>query len=260
MTKTYFCKYQSLFAFVLILTFISPQVSALGLSTYRIYLDDEHSQQNFIVYNRDDFSMNCRIDKRHFVYDEIGKFSEYNGDKKPVIAADKFMRYSPRTFRLEPGSVQSVSFKLRRKSKQIPKEYRTYISVDCDAEPGGKNQNLKGNVHLEPKLRHNVPVVVRTGKLDAKLYFNDVVIKKNAITFAFNKSGDRSTYGEFVLVDKSTGKVIAKQPSVSVPLEVKVMRSSLAFKDVDIDDLSLSFIEDTKLSGKQVIEYPLSSS
>lgn len=260
MAKTYYFKYQSIFACLLLCIISVPQVSALGLSTYRIYLDNQHNQQNFIVYNRDDFAVNCRIDKRHFVYDEIGSFSEHTGDEIPTIAADKFMRYSPRTFRLEPGNTQSVSFKMRRKSKQVAKEYRTYISVDCDAEAGGKNQNLKGNVHLSPKLRHNIPVVVRTGKLDAKLYFDQVVIHKNQVSFAFNKNGNRSTYGEFVLVNKSSGKVIAKKPSVSVPLEVKVMRASLPFKDVDIDDLSLSFIEDSELSGKQVIEYPLSSS
>lgn len=256
--------YVFLFNSSLFILFLSSlNANALGLSTYRIYLDDEHNQQNFVVYNRDSFHQDCQIAKRHFIYDEYGKMSEYEGKNLPKIAADDLFRYSPRKFRLESGAVQTVRFKLRRKKHQEPLEYRTYISVDCKEDKNSKNSKdsqVKGNLHLIPRLRHNVPVVVRTGKLDAKLFFDDVVVKNKSVMFSFNKDGNRSTYGDIVLINKNNDKVIGKLPSVSLPLEKKMMNSSFFMGDVSIDDLVLSFIEDKELSGEQVIEFPLNQS
>ncbi|MGJ8691251.1 MAG: hypothetical protein ACSHW0_02075 [Thalassotalea sp.] len=255
---TYFFRrrYKALFGGLWLFLSVT-EVNALGLSTYRIYLDKEHNEQNFIVYNRDDSVHNCRIYKRHFIFDEIGNISLHEGEDVPDIAADDFIRFSPRSFRVESGKVQTVRFKLRRKSNLEAKEYRSYISLDCDIEKSSATSNLKGNTHLSPKLRHNVPVVVRTGDIPAELYFDQVTVDNNILKFNFNKKGLRSTYGELLLIDKSTNKVISKKPSVSLPLETRMMSSSFSLKDLDVNDLTLSFVEDEKLSGKQVIQFPL---
>jgi len=236
------------------LLMLSNASFAIGLSTYRIYLDNEHREQNFFVYNRDAFPQDCKIKMRYYSFDKLGKMTVLKDEKKPDWAADKFVRFSPKSFQVGSGQSQAVRFKLRRKSKAEVKEYRSYISLDCELVASVEERKLKGNVQLVPKLRHNVPLIIRTGKIDVELAFANISVNKGTVNFKLTKKGKRSTYGIIRLVDRTSQKVIAEQKAVSLHMETEEMTMSFSTKNIPVENLILRFIEDEALSGNKVIE------
>jgi hypothetical protein len=234
-----------------LLTTSSPGF-ALGLSTFRIYLDIDKRQDNFLVYSRDQYTQHCSLSLRHYNIKEDGGLMALDNDTTPAHSASKWIRFSPKKFSVKPGSVQAVKFKMRRKANIIPNEYRAYLSVDCIFDADELAANRDNKAQLTPRLRHNVPIIVRTGKLDATIRFDSIQLDKDSLSFAAHRTGNRSIHGKLQLVDKRSDKVLSDKSLFSLYTETPLKNVIFSTLGVEKEHLLLRFIEDPKVGGSIV--------
>jgi len=246
----------SLFASLLIVPFVSH---AASLTTYRIYLDETNRTESFIVFSSRGIAEQCSLDFKYFNFDNAGKMTLHKDTVLPLNNAEGWVRYSPRSFVLQTGRPQTIRFSMRRKPNSEAQEYRSYISVSCEDFVDGADETKKTrsssngvSVNITPKLVQNVPLIIRTGPLDVKASFSDIVVSGNKISAKILRSGKRSIFGRLALVNKNTDEEIAFTDSISVYPET----SSYAFEfpttnkdNIPVEDMKLRFTEDENYGG-----------
>tara|TARA_R110000868_G_scaffold247234_1_gene503723 strand:- start:376 stop:1074 length:699 start_codon:yes stop_codon:yes gene_type:complete len=227
---------------------------ALGLSTFRIHLDYEHRNSNFVIYSKDTYTQHCSLFLRHYEVKDDASLVALEDGVLPDNAADEFVKFSPKTFSLSPGQAQSVKFQMRRKANVEPNEYRAHLSVDCSFDIEELKLNNEAQVSLAPRIRHNVPIIVRTGKLDATVNFTDFKFNGDIVEMEIERQGNRSVYGNIDLVDSRSNKVIDKNQQFTMYPETQKRRIKMATKGIDPKYLMVRFIEDMEFEGNIKIE------
>ena len=242
------------FTFLMGMCFSFPSL-AVNISEYRIFLDDEHRTKSFIVYNREVEPQECHLRLRHYNFDEKSQMSMHKGEALPENSAKNWIRFSPKKFTLSPARSQTIRFTLRRKANATDAEYRSYIAIDCGAETRiDSSKQEQKLVSVKPKLMHNVPVIARVGKLQAKASIENIKVKGQGIAFDIVRSGNRSIYGEVALIDKNSDEIVSFQKGFSIYPESKSYSFVLSKKGLDENDLRVRFTENKNYGGSIVIE------
>lgn len=251
-------------AFLLTLT-IPLTSNAASLTTYRINLDDNNRTESFVVFAKGSSSEQCSIDFSHFDFDEKGTIRKNDGKSLPLNSAKPWVRYSPRNFTLTPGKPQTVRFSMRRKPNVEAKEYRSYVALRCEelaaetngSQTGSENSEMP-KVSIKPVLVQNVPIIVRTGKLEVEASFTDVNISGSNISATLARSGTRSLYGRLTLVDVDSGEELSFTNGVSIYPETSsfpvLFELSTQYGDLSKMNLLMRFEEDENYGGELVIE------
>lgn len=239
--------------FALLLILISIKSHAIHISTYRILLDDEKRNAEFIVSNSDLIEQDCKIILKHYHADDNGKILDYEGNKIPDNSAKPWLRYSPRKFVLTPKNKQTIRFTMRRKPNSRSDEYRSFVSVDC-TPVRGSNQNAQ-LISFAPKIVHTVPLIVRVGDVTAQVGISAIAVNNTgAISFQLMREGNRSIYGNVELIDNTTDEVVSSIRGTSVFVENDHRKLTLPSRGKNPKNLSIRFIEDKFLSGDIVVE------
>lgn len=222
--------------------------TASSLTSYRIYLDRQNSNTSFLIFNRELQDKECKISLRHYKFDELSNITgEF--EKTPANSAKEFIRFSPRKFTITPGNSQTVRFALRRKPNSKDAEYRSFLKVDCSAV---SNKTSK-KISISPRLVHNVPIVVRTGKLDGAVSFSNFAVDGSKLTFNLNRTGERSIYGIVELIDDE-GNTVSFLRGVSIYPESKSKQISFSTNDIPVSKLKVRFTEDKNYGGSIIQE------
>jgi hypothetical protein len=232
-----------------LLTLPSAASLALGLSTFRIYLDNDKRQDNFVVYSKDEYTQHCNLSLRHYDVLESGKLLALDSGVEPEKSASKWIRFSPKKFSLKPGTSQSVKFQMRRKANTLADEFRSFLSVDCEFDAEELNANNDRKTGMTPRLRHNIPVIVRTGKLAAELAFENLEVNDELVSFNLKRSGERSIHGRVQLIDTRNDKIVNKKSLFSLYTETPFKNVRLATMGVDKKYLLLRFQEEADVGG-----------
>jgi len=252
-----------------LLTLTIPLASkAASLTTYRIYLDDNNRTESFVVFAKGSTSEQCSLNFSHFDFDENGTMSKNPGKSLPENSAKPWVRYSPRNFILTPGKPQSVRFSMRRKPNAEPKEYRSYVAMICEelAVDNNSSQDDSENpvmpkVSIKPVLVQNVPIIVRTGKLDVEANFTNINVNGNKISATLARQGTRSLYGRLTLVDIDSGEELSFTNGVSIYPETSsfpvLFELSKEYGDPSKKNLLMRFEEDENYGGELIIEKAL---
>ncbi|MCP4321438.1 MAG: hypothetical protein GY951_18510 [Psychromonas sp.] len=245
-------------AFMLYLTtiftaMVSFNSQAVSLSAYRIYLDKENRNDTFIIYNRDIDSQECKLSLAHNNFDDKGMMTKHLDQKLPDNSAKQWVRFSPKKFTLTPARAQTVRFTMRRKANKEPAEYRSYLVINCGAIQADK-ATATAKVTVQPKLVHNVPIIARTGKLEAKVSFSNFILNDKKLTFNVLRSGTRSVYGKIALFNKKTGKSLSSISGISIYPESSQTESHLNTQGVAVNDLLIRFTENTEFGGDLIVE------
>ena len=224
------------------------------MSAFRIYLDDNQRDSTFLLSNSEATSQECNLFLHHYNYNDQGKLFEYEDQQVPKNSAKDWLRFSPKHFILTPTNSQKVRFSLRRKVKAKAAEYRSFLVVDCGVEKKNTTQHL---VNIKPKLIHNVPIIVRVGKLKVDVEFSDITVNNDVVKFKLKRKGNRSIYGDIALINKKTDQKVTFQNSLSIYPESSHTNFSFATQGINPKDLQLQFIENTDFGGDKVIKQDL---
>ncbi|WP_448567976.1 hypothetical protein [Thalassotalea ganghwensis] len=235
----------------------TSQSYALGLSTFRIYLDPTTREYNFVVYNKDPYQQNCKMYLRHYDFNEYGKSNLRTSKELPELSAKDKIRFSPKRFSVPAGESQTVRFQMRRSPNEKAIEYRSYLTLDCAFSKADMAKIAKNKTSLAPRLRHNIPVIARTGDIEAKLSFAEKTINQNSINVTVEKNGARSTFGRLALIDIRNNEVVSSLPQVSIQREAKYHKATLGFTDQDPKFLKIVYQEIEGYGGNITIESPV---
>ena len=237
------------YSFVFILFFMSTISFAnnISLSTQRIYLDQQHPNANFVIRNRDAIGQSCNLGITYFQFDEEGSMSAYDGTATPVNAAENVARFSPKHFKIEPNGKQIVRFKLRRKSDTPEIEHRSYITVKCKVAQEKDRISVSGELATIPiraQLQHNIPLIVRPKKLNAKLWFSDVSLTDNKLSLVLHREGTKSVYGKVTLLEKNSGNTLSQSANFAIYHETKAKSLYMTVPEgVSLEHLKIEFNE-----------------
>jgi hypothetical protein len=244
--------------YLILLTLPSFSSMALGLSTYRIYLDNDNRQQDFVVYSNDKYTQNCKLFLRHYEVLPNGSRVALEMDVIPEHSASSFIRFSPKRFSVKPSRSQTVKFQIRRKANSIAQEYRSFLSIDCESDPIEMAANNDNKAQVTPRLRHNVPIIVRTGTLEANINFENIQLTDTTVSFNVKRNGDRSIHGKIELIDTRNNSVVSKEPLFTLYTETLTKSVSLSTKGINKAYLELRFKENPEVGGKILVNQKLS--
>lgn len=118
----------------------------------------------------------------------------------------KFIRFFPRSVTLAPSEAQVVKVQVTRRSQLKEGEYRShfYFRAEKKATPLGEDDPAKDNntisVQLTPVFGITIPVIIRIGDLNASVEMSNLKLlnkqeNKPVLQISFNRSGERSVYG-----------------------------------------------------------------
>jgi P pilus assembly chaperone PapD len=242
---------------------ILPLSANVGISTYRIYLDSDHSFENFLVSNRLNQAQECDLRLTHYKFDELGNMSSYEDGEAPLYPADDLFRFSPRHFNIPANQEQTVRFTLRRKSNTPDVEHRSFVVVSCQKTVldipntnSDSNSNLV-SIALSPLLEHNIPLQVRPKKIAAVVEFKNIRMQDTKLNFDMQRSGDRSIIGTIEIYDKDSGELITNSNPLVMYIETITKSFTMDLKkSYDINNLIIKFVEDKRYGGTIVKSWP----
>ena len=248
------------FIYIVLLTIgiVSFSSQAIHLTTFRIHLDKEKPNTDFVVFNRDVTSQQCELSFKHYDFNETGQMLNYQSEELPSNSAVSWVRYSPRKFVLTPANSQTIRFSMRRKANAEPAEYRSYLVIDCGAmasdDKGRSSGSDNASISIQPKLLHNVPVIVRTGDVPVEVAFDKVTHNNDTIKFSINKSGLRSIYGKLELIDIRNNERVDGLNGESIYPETKSKHYQLSTKGIKAEHLLLRFTSDKQFGDDRIFE------
>lgn len=245
-----------------ILLAVSTSSFAVSLGTYRIYLDRQHRDYDFIISNRDPVPQNCKLNLTHYNMDKNGTPQLVEGDVLPDNSAVNLLRYSPRNFSIDPQGRQTVRFRMRNQSGVEKKEYRSYLEVNCQMVEDkteiidGKLNSQVAGISLTPQLVHQVPIIVRPFNLDIQVEITDINVDLNndTVTFAVKRSGERSIFFDIELINKNNNTRIALKKNGKIYPENNEKVLTLRAKGIPSEDLLIRLTEDKRTGGDLILE------
>lgn len=231
---------------------------AVSLSTYRIYLGPEQRTSSFIVYNKTPDGEQCSISLAHNNFDKNGKMTTVKKDIIPNNSAKPWVRFSPKNFTVEGLEPQSIRFTLRRKANSEPSEYRSYLRIDCEKiqkeNVSSKAGTNTAKLTIQPKLIQQIPIVARTGKLEAKINLANMRVVAGELYVDIERQGDRSVYGKVEIINKQTYEVINYKKNISLYTETTSKQLKISTSGVAVEHLLLRFTENKNYGGNIIIE------
>lgn len=253
---------KTLFSTLSVILLLGTSYSSQGVSltSYRLYLDDNNRTESFIIFARGNVPEQCSLSLKHFDFDDNGNMSLYKGENTPDNSSEPWIRFSPKNFTVQPRTPQTIRFTMRRKPNTEAKEYRSYLAVSCkDVLNDEETETIadRPKITVQPNLVQNVPIIVRTGPLEATAQFADIKIENDIITANLKRSGERSLYGRLSLVNKNTDEEYRYFSGVSVYTETSTHQFKFSIKGDDVpslEDLALLFVEDENYGGSLTIK------
>lgn len=146
-------------------------------------------------------------------------------------AALAMIRYSPRRIVLQPNQPQVIRVAPTIPAGTLPGEYRAHMlfravpeAQERVAPPTGEKRGGV-NVQLRPIYGITIPIIVRTGPLQASAEIGKTWIGKAAdghttFNIELKRSGNRSVYGEIEVTPKGAKQPLLAQRGLAVYAEI----------------------------------------
>ncbi len=222
----------------------------------RVVIAQQRTDEITLV-NRGSSEGQYRILLKNKSMTDTGSFAEFDKTAAPEWAADKFIRYSPRSVRISDGGFQKIRLMIKKPSGLAPGEYRTHMVFRSSKEQ--KNPILEPDQELsfsfEPIVEISIPIIVRHGKLTATVAMDNIKLEGSDIYFSIKREGTRSLYGDLkvYLVSASSDELLVgfrKGIAVYYPNEARNMRLKLDLPELKgAERFKLVFEEDPYYGG-----------
>jgi len=198
----------------------------------------------------DPVNQNCEVQINDVAINTEGHIELTTNDKATENSAKPLVRLAPRRFTLTTAEHQMIKLLYRRKPGLTNGEYQGVLAIKCTSKP--EESNLP--VTIIPALVHNVPVIVRTGRLPIQAEFVSPTINGNKLQVDLKIQGERSLTGDVTIIDSASGDVIAEQKHVSTYAQQPVHKLEFTLGKYKNTPLLIKFTEDPKMGGDLVIQ------
>ncbi|NTU68596.1 MAG: molecular chaperone [Chlorobiaceae bacterium] len=193
-------------------------VQDLLVTPTRIVFEGPTRSAELALINRSNKARSYSISFVQCRMNEDGQIAEIDSHDQPghdERSAAPYLRFTPRRVELEPGQTQMVRLQLRKPSELPEGEYRSHLnlrlipSAEDAATPDSESRGI--SVRLVPIYGVTIPVIVRHGALTASTRLTGLHLKNNStasapiLSFAFERDGSRSAYGDIEALWKPQG-------------------------------------------------------
>lgn len=197
-----------LFVITLLLSFNSS--AALLITPSRVVFEDRTRTSQVTLVNKGSETTTYRISFIRQNMTEDGRFVPVEENEEGLYS-DKMVRYSPRQITLSPGQSQIVRLMLRKPKGLADGEYRSHMLLQAlpkttksDIAKAVDEDSGEISVEITTIIGVSIPVIVRNGNLTSELSLTNARYVKSTdqesksyVSFDMNRSGKRSTYGDF---------------------------------------------------------------
>lgn len=242
--------FSSLILFIL-LNAVAINAYSVSISTRRLYLDPTSDSTFIRVHNMDPSVQNCDVQTNDIVIDSEGQIALAINGEAVLNSARPLIRLAPRRFVLGTAEHQMIRLLYRRKPGIENGEYQGVISIKCTEKI--ENSNLP--VTIVPALVHNVPIIVRTGRLPIKAEFISTTLSdNNRLTVELKIEGERSITGDISVINTDTDELIAERKHLSIYAQQPVKKLELSLGEYKSAPLLIKYTEDPAFGGDLMIQ------
>ncbi|MBU2917120.1 hypothetical protein KO505_03970 [Psychrosphaera sp. F3M07] len=240
---------------IFLLVVCVSNVSAASLGAFRIYLDEDNRHKKFPIRNSSNTPEVCEIKFNNRRYDGIGGVKKLTVEEQEQLSKAPLdrLKYSPKTFMIDPNSTRYISFSYRRVPNDNSNELRTYAVFSCRKQ----QSSVEGQGVFSALLDLAVPVVIRTG--DSKDYSVDLsleVDKRTSEKFTVNliHNGTRSIYGDVYLVNEDGERLLKLKKSAVLYSDMKQLNLSIPAEYSSHKGIAIEFEETGPYQLKQTFK------
>lgn len=241
--------FRSVLLFVL-LNSIVINAFAISISTRRLYLDPNNTSTSIRVHNMDPMIQDCEVQIKGVSINSKGHIELIDNKESNTNSAKPLVRLAPRRFTITTAGHQMIKLLYRRKPGIESGEYLGVLAIKCIERKDRSNLP----VTIIPALVHNIPVVVRTGKIPIQAEFVAPSIENNQLHIDFKIQGKRSITGDVSVMDATSGDVIVTRKHVSTYAQQPVHKLTLQLDEKSNGPLLVKFAENPEMGGKLVIQ------
>ena len=157
---------------------------------------------------------------------EEGSFDQIETPDEGQLFADKYLRFFPRSVTLPPNGSQVIRMQYRKMPDMQNGEFRSHVyfrAVPNEKLLGDEQTNADTaaiGIKLVPIFGISIPVIIRNGDLQVKVDLTALKLDTKSdtvpnLTIKFERTGDKSVYGDLTVMWASTQ---------GEPIEVGVVR------------------------------------
>jgi hypothetical protein len=148
---------------------------------------------------------------------------------------------------------QLVKLLYRRKPGVKNGEYQGVLAIKCK----DKTEANSKQVSVTAALVHNVPVIIRTGRLPIKASFLATKVINDTLQVSIKIDGNRSLTGNLELINSASGETILEHSNVSIYAQQPVKDLAFSIHQYKNIPLMIKFTENSKFGGELVIQQSL---
>jgi hypothetical protein len=226
---------------------------SISISTRRLYLDPQSDSTFIRVHNMEDGLQICNVDIKETFINKLGNISLVTSGEVTANSAKPLVRLAPKRFTIGTSKHQMVKLLYRRKPGLENGEYRGVLAIQCKE----KTENSTRQVTIAPSLIHNVPVIVRTGKLPIQAEFVNTSIIGKTLHLELKIQGQRSLTGKISVINSATDEVIFERINLSIYAEEPLLKLEFALGEYQNTALLAKFTEDPTMGGDLMIQQPV---
>jgi hypothetical protein len=195
-------------------------------------------------------AQSCEVEIKDIFINNRGNISLLPNGDKSENSAQPLVRFAPRRFLLGQNEHQMVKLLYRRKPGVTNGEYQGVLAIKC--KDGAKDSEEL--IKIQAALVHNVPVIVRTGKLPIQAEFISTEINENNLQVELKITGQRSLTGTLELFNSASDELITKKANISIYAQQPLIKVNLSLGENNNVPLLLKFTEDPKFGGEFMMQ------
>ncbi|QIZ77482.1 molecular chaperone [Ferrimonas lipolytica] len=244
-------KFISLALFCCAFTTVSVHANLL-ISPTNVVIEDRQRSSNITVINNGKTTRTYRLSWQHKRAKPSGGYVNVTDTPPLQLAADQFIKISPRQVTLAAGERQTIRLSARRPKGLLDGEYRSHLLFSALPENKSAAENgAGGSISIDVLMNYSMPVIVRQGQDKVAVNIAGIEHRRAAdsssIAVHFERTGKHSVVGN---------AIIYWQASATAPTqEVARINAYRLYPELDHAQLNIPAHSDIPNSGLLSAKY-----
>ncbi|MEB2778292.1 hypothetical protein SYJ56_23480 [Algoriphagus sp. D3-2-R+10] len=241
-----------LFGMLILLTDLNQTYAQGDLMIYprRLIFSSNQRSMDITLANSGSDSSSYALSWKNYQMSPSGQFIEIYEPDSGQFFAESALRFYPREVTLAPGESQKVRVQRINSRPMAAGEYRSHLEFrsskpmeSIQAPPTtGVQEGIQTKLNMH--LAITIPVIMEIGDIHAQVTLDNAILvisedRRHNLQFDINRSGSKSSFGDFILSHKSPdGKLtqvgLVKGVAVYTPIGSRRYSIPLAIEETDI--------------------------
>lgn len=198
----------------ILLTSFNFALGNMQIFPVRAHITPENNTTTLTLRNKEGVKNKYVINAVYFEQQPTGKLETQDNQEKQDRTAIKIIKFSPRTFTLEPDGEQVIRIMAKGDKRLDPGDYRMHMRFTTEEAPEEEKDIQNKNVafKLKAKIAVSIPVLYRIEPFQKNIELKNVSINQEKKTISFDiirTSKNYFPYGKIEVYAKKGNQKIA---------------------------------------------------